>query len=167
MNSHPKFQKYYATDNGEVFRIKGNRPLKAYPDKYGYFSIMLRLNKKTHKVRLNRFVYECFKGLIPNGYVIDHIDNDSGNDSISNLQMVTQQNNIIKKFERGYKIQNKKKGVEAENVDTNIKEVFKSIYRAGKTINICSPSVRRCCEHQQRTAIQRGTGIHYKFSYIN
>jgi len=163
---HPTFKKYYEKD-GQIKNIKTDHIISIQTDKHGYKYIMIRNNNKTHKVRLHRFIYECHKGLIPNGYVIDHIDNNKQNNSINNLQMVTQKANIIKKYAGGVHFNNKKKAVEAINTNNNEKSTYKSISSAGKAINITPPSVRRCCERQQKTAIQRGTGIRYNFTYVH
>jgi len=41
------------------------------------------------KSRMHRIVWEFYEGRIPEGYHIDHIDNDPLNNDISNLQMLT------------------------------------------------------------------------------
>ena len=70
------------------------RPDKKYPKinftarGYGTFSIPL-----------SRFLYVWFKGDIPDGYVVDHIDNDPYNNNIDNLQILTVGDNLAKRFE--------------------------------------------------------------------
>lgn len=51
--------------------------------KTGYF-----LNAKTHK-RLHVYVWEYYKGKIPQGYEVHHKDFDKNNNDISNLQLLT------------------------------------------------------------------------------
>lgn len=46
---------------------------------------------------LQRIVYMYFKGDIPEGYDIDHIDNDSLNNLPSNLQALTRKDNLAKR----------------------------------------------------------------------
>lgn len=44
-------------------------------------------NKKTY--RIHRLVYEAFKGEIPKGYNIHHIDGNKQNNNLSNLRLLT------------------------------------------------------------------------------
>lgn len=45
---------------------------------------------------VHRLVWETFNGEIPEGKEIDHIDNDTRNNHIDNLQLVTRRQNLIK-----------------------------------------------------------------------
>lgn len=42
-------------------------------------------------MRRHRFVYECWRGIIPVGLQIDHIDGDKANNNLNNLQALTPQ----------------------------------------------------------------------------
>ena len=39
---------------------------------------------------IHRFEWECVKGVIPEGFVIDHIDSVKTNNKIENLQLLSQ-----------------------------------------------------------------------------
>ena len=39
--------------------------------------------------RCHVFVYECFNGVVPNGYEIDHIDTNKSNNELKNLQCLS------------------------------------------------------------------------------
>ena len=45
---------------------------------------------------VHRWVWKAFNGEIPNGFVIDHIDADKTNNHLSNLQMLTRDDNLRK-----------------------------------------------------------------------
>lgn len=47
---------------------------------------------------LARIIYAWFNEKVPNGFVVDHIDNDPFNNQLSNLQLLTQEQNLIKRF---------------------------------------------------------------------
>ncbi|MBR2493790.1 MAG: HNH endonuclease [Paludibacteraceae bacterium] len=47
---------------------------------------------------LSKFLYAWFKGEVPEGYVVDHIDNNHFNNSISNLQLLTIKDNLAKRY---------------------------------------------------------------------
>lgn len=72
-----------------------NGSFKAYPA----VGLMYKLEdgKKVQKVEtLHRLVYLQFIGDIPEGMVIDHIDNDPTNNDLDNLQLMTRSENTKK-----------------------------------------------------------------------
>ena len=50
--------------------------------------------QKTYQA--HRFVWECFNGIIPEGKVIDHINNNKEDNRLCNLQLFTHQENCKK-----------------------------------------------------------------------
>lgn len=55
----------------------------------GYLKVPLRVNGKTFQRYIHRLLYETFVGDIPEGYEINHIDEDNLNNDLSNLECVT------------------------------------------------------------------------------
>lgn len=47
---------------------------------------------------LSRIIYAWFYGKVDSGLVVDHIDNDPYNNDPRNLQLLTQEQNLIKRF---------------------------------------------------------------------
>lgn len=106
--------KYTITDSGDVFSYCYNRkrklkPQKASQSKKGYYQVRLhspQVNKKLGKhtygklYYIHRLVWETFKGDIPQNKQIDHIDGDTSNNHIDNLQVLTPRNNMEKYNER-------------------------------------------------------------------
>lgn len=78
----------------------GNRVKKPVKRKFKHCKKESNTYKyKTKNITLHRGVYAWFKGEVPEGYVVDHIDNkhDTQYDSrIDNLQLITQQENSTK-----------------------------------------------------------------------
>lgn len=56
----------------------------------GYYAV----TRGHHSVYIHQFVYELFKGTVPAGMEIDHIDGDKRNNSINNLRTVTKSGNM-------------------------------------------------------------------------
>ncbi len=103
-----KFDGYYATKTGFIIsvKIKGahgkidyNKPrlhsIKA--DKDGYFEVCISLvvenKQKRIYYRVHRLIWETFKGEIPNGLTVDHIDKNVQNNDLSNLRLLTREKN--------------------------------------------------------------------------
>ena len=60
----------------------------------GYFIIQLERCYTIHRI-----VAETFLGSIPEGYDVDHIDGDKSNNSVTNLEIVTHQENMRRYYE--------------------------------------------------------------------
>lgn len=68
------------------------RPDKVYP------KITFSTPRRKYNIPLSRLVYIWYNGDIPDGYVVDHIDNDSYNCSPDNLQLLTVGENLAKRY---------------------------------------------------------------------
>jgi hypothetical protein len=97
---------YYITEEGKVFSDKYNTKsnksrdlieIKPTLNKKGYMYInpYHSVQKRTY-IRLHRWVWETFMGPIPEGLEINHIDHNKLNNSLSNLELVTHRENMIK-----------------------------------------------------------------------
>lgn len=64
----------------------------------GIVNDYIKANYKTESGRksegIHRLVYRYFKGEIPNGMVINHLDGNKRNNHIDNLELTTQSENI-------------------------------------------------------------------------
>lgn len=79
---------------------KCGKVLKGYvsTSKWGRKHLMYDLYHKgvRKKWQAHRLVWYCFKGEIPRGKVVDHIDNNSLNNDLDNLQLLTPTENTRK-----------------------------------------------------------------------
>ena len=94
---------YYATTEGQIFSLYGikHKKMSISVNTKGYGAVGLIYNGVASKREVHRLVYEAFRGPIPKGYVIDHIDNNPLNNKISNLRIVTQKENVRKARDLG------------------------------------------------------------------
>ena len=79
----------------KITTVRGKRKYtqgKAYP------ALSFFWNGKNRSFSLSKFVYAWFKGAVPEGYVVDHKDNNPFNNTLDNLQLLTKQANNIKRF---------------------------------------------------------------------
>lgn len=162
---HPVYCNYGADSMGNVYNVRLKKILRGSIGKDGRKRITV---KKGESVLMSRFIYECFHGLIEKKNVIDHIDNNGTNNMILNLQQLTQQENIIKKYVLdGYDRSGvKMRPVEATNLKTGEKVKYRSMSAAGRILNICAPSVERVCRGICHTTSSRTNNEKYTFKYI-
>lgn len=100
------YQDYYiATTEGDIYSSKWKKPIKLKPQKAsqsakGYYQVRLfsKQFKKGKLQYIHRIIYETFVGDIPDGYEIDHIDGDTTNNEISNLQIIKPRDNKLKYY---------------------------------------------------------------------
>lgn len=109
ISSCGRIQTCRATGGRREANQKGNwKDLKQFPTKLhkGHRCLQAYLYKNGVRVicSVHRLVYETFKGEIPEGYVIDHINRDSLDNHLSNLRIATQGENRIN-------VKNKNSGV--------------------------------------------------------
>ena len=94
--------------NGKVYgtRGPGGKPLDekrelGFVHPSGYVHINLSSNGSKKQVRAHRVVYIAANGHIPDGMVVDHINNDKSDNRICNLQLLTAEENSRKAADDG------------------------------------------------------------------
>lgn len=91
---------YYISDSGAVFSTHRDRLRKQEIDDEGYHRISFPHPGLT-KIAIHRLVYKTWVGEIPDGYVIDHLDNRKWNNNYTNLQAITASENSRKAAQDG------------------------------------------------------------------
>ena len=97
-----KFNGYYLSKTGKVLSTRSGKPKlrKLCTDKFGYVRLCFALRENGKIKRQSYFIHslmlETFKGERPNGFVVDHIDNNPQNNHIENLRYISNENNIRK-----------------------------------------------------------------------
>ena len=106
----------YFVEGEKVFkqRSKGVKEVKQHliitNHKYGkeksyiYVSLIIKRLSGVHKqtpIGLHNVIYAWYKGELPLGYDVDHIDNNPLNNNIDNLQLLTHEENLQKRPIKG------------------------------------------------------------------
>ena len=171
---HQVYDLYAANENGVVIHIIKKVPSKGRKNNNGYMYCCVRkYGERVKTCQAHRFVWECFNGLIPEGKVIDHINNDKEDNRLCNLQLLTQQENCKKSAKnRDYtfitEIKKNKKCVKAINIETNEVLYFNSMYAVNQHLGIDAGIVKMVCEGLNRckSGISKKDGKSYKFEYV-
>ena len=173
-NVHPFYDLYATNESGEVINIIKKVPSKGMKQQSGYMCGSIRKDGGRQETRqVHRFVWECFNGIIPEGKVIDHINNDKEDNRICNLQLLTQQQNCKKASkDRDYTFAAKNheniKCVKAINNDTNEVSYYNSMYAVQQHLGINVGIVKMVCEglNNCKSGISKKNGNSFKFEYV-
>ena len=98
-------QKYTSTSCGRIYR--NGKELKLHPTKKGgHLMFQACIDGKVHGVLVHRLVYHQHNGNIPTGLVVDHVDECKTNNLASNLQLLTNKQNLQKSGKLSVEIAN-------------------------------------------------------------
>ena len=156
---HPYYKYYLASKCGKILSLKWNkkRILKLHTTKYGYLDFNIYENNKGRHYYIHRFVYETFKGEIPKGKEIDHVDRDKKNNNIINLPLLSHLENIRKA---------RCKKVISFNIESGEEKIFESITEAVEFHKIIDSSITLNCQKKIKTCKSKKDGKRYKFFYL-
>lgn len=155
-----KFNTNYEISNlGNVRNVKTKRVLKPSVSNKGYYLVALSKNGKSHTYTIHKLVAEHF-------LVINHKDHNKLNNSIDNLEYVTQQENIQLAFKNGRcdKVKQKAKQnilkasnsekikVNQYDINGNFIKQWNYIREVQKALNINNANISECCRGKRKTA---------------
>ena len=175
---HPVYNLYASDENGNIIHLVKQVPSTGNKRKNGYLFCMVRKHGQNGQngqkgYYVHRFVYECFNGIIPDGEVIDHVNNIKDDNRLCNLQLMTQQENCKKSAKRrdytfAAKNHQNKKCVKATNSDTNEVSYYNSLYAVHQHLGINAGIVKMVCEGINccKTGISKKDNCYYKFEYV-
>ena len=86
---------YFVTDQGEVYREGKDKPLKPDVSTTGYHRVTLSIDGITERFLVHRMVAETYLIPIPGKEYVNHIDNNTSNNTISNLEWCTRSENML------------------------------------------------------------------------
>ena len=159
---HPFYNEYGANRQGDVILIPSSKLIKGRDHNSGYRQVnVCRLGDgKFTSVLVHRFVYECYNGVIPNGMVICHINDDKKDNRLCNLQLITQQ----QRCKKSANFKNVRR-IKATNLETNEISYFKSMSATQQHLGIHSAIVSMCCHGIRKSGTSKNDGCQYAFEY--
>lgn len=118
---HPKFIKYYITDNGKVWSTISNKWLKPGLS-CGRLTVALGRNETE---LVHRLVLEAFIGPCPDKMECCHADDNPLNNNLSNLRWDTRSNNMKEGYKNGkYKRLVGEKGYNAKLKEEDVRVII-------------------------------------------
>jgi hypothetical protein len=95
LKRHPVFTDYASDIDGNIYSLKFNKVKEITKVKHGRGYHQFCLHNGFPKMYLvHRFVYECHNGIIKDSLQCHHIDHNKHNNSLDNLQVVDQLENM-------------------------------------------------------------------------
>ena len=158
---HPIFTNYAASKDGEILNVKTGRILKKNLTDMGYYQFKVNDKKliKPKNYYIHRFEWECVKGVIPEGFVIDHCDSVKTNNKIENLQLLTLGENVRK---------GNRKPITSFNIKNNKQKNYDSILSASLELDISFSIISNICRKVKyyKTVISKKDGDRYSFEFL-
>lgn len=125
---------YFVSNDGEVYSSFSKRKLKLLKrwinDRHFYYYVDVYLNHVQKHVFIHRMVYEVWVGEIPNDMQVNHKDDNKINNSVSNLYVGTQKENIADCIRNGHRepfVESKQKQVVLYDNKYNTSITFKTV----------------------------------------
>lgn len=86
----------YVQRSDGVWQFRRGKRHRVFEDRDGYVHTKLCKDGTSMVYSVHRLVYEAFVGDIPEGYDVDHVDNNRENNHLSNLTVMSHTDNVKK-----------------------------------------------------------------------
>lgn len=162
------FEHYSASSRGEIKNnLTGKIISQSKGTKYVYRFVYLYKEGSRHYKSVSRLVYEAFYGPIPEGFEVNHINEDRNDNSLENLNLMTHKDNINygtrneRMIETRLANHNKKgpnkKGPNEKKIlqldfNGNIIGEFASARDAERKTGCANSHIVECCKGKRKTA---------------
>ena len=160
---------YQASDLGRIKSLGNDKTRKEKVLKPGisdgYYYVGLHKCGKQSSKRVSRLVYETFKGPIPEGMQVNHINEVKSDNRLCNLNLMTPKENMnwgTRGDRASEKMKNKEtmsKWVIQLNKDNEILHFYPSIREAERQTGISNQSIANCCSGKPVYKKKTKTGI--------
>lgn len=151
------FESYEISISGEVINTRTGRKLKVGSNQKGYKQVQISNGVKSKTISIHRVVWESYKGVIPKGMEINHIDGNKENNHVANLEVLTRKENMRHAVEIGLI----KSGVDCllsvsvnqiDVITGDVINTYGSIRQAEKITGVQGSSISSVCSGSRITA---------------
>lgn len=139
-------------DSRGVSYLKKGKVLKQGLRKDGYYQVVLSKDSITKSYSVHRLVYSAFFGEIPFDKEINHIDEDTTNNKLENLNLLSHKSNLNWGSAKERLSENKKKPVKQFSVNGELIKSFQSTVSASSETGISQGNISSCCLGKLKTA---------------
>lgn len=161
---HPIYDLYAASRCGKIIQ----KPLVGNLINTGYLLCMVRRSDDVTQKHylMHRFIWETYNCVIPDDYVVDHLNGNKTDSRLKNLQLVTPQQNTKKYYNEHYHKKGGKGRIKATNLKSNRISYFPSMYSAGKKILINRTSIYYVCSGRTKTSYSDKMKCRFTFEFV-
>lgn len=147
---------YSISPNGDVFSKKRNKFLKPYITKRDIYKyVHLYKSGKRKEVSVHRLVAETFIPNPENKLMVNHIDGNTLNNSVNNLEWVTNQENQLHAIRIGLNKNLGENHKQARKViqmkNYKIIKIWGCINEAERQLKIHQSNIIKCCRGERKT----------------
>lgn len=169
----PNYEGYQVSNLGRVKSLeridalghkRKEKILKPQINDSGYYRIQLQKQSIRKFYYVHRIVYEAFNGQIPEGLQVNHINEVKTDNRLSNLNLMTQKENI--NFGTGIERRSKKqingkcsKSVLQYDLQDNFVKEYASTRQVERETGFSNGNIVNCCKGKLKTA------YNYKWKY--
>lgn len=136
---------YSVSTEGQVYTHKYKKILKPRSKK-GYLNVSLSKNKKRKEFKIHRLVAIDFIPNTENKEQVNHIDGDKNNNKVTNLEWVTQSENIVHSYGLGLHSTIKKPYKMTEDKIIKLKSMLEentALKRMAETLEVSTSTINR------------------------
>lgn len=143
-----EFPNYIISSDGCIINMKTGFVLYGSDKPNGYKEVSIRnANGQRKYVGIHRLIAKAFCQKPTGKEHINHIDGNKRNNVYTNLEWCTPSENIAHAFKTGLKKQDTSgKSVIATNIETGEETLFKTIYRAARSVGTSQGNICMTCQ---------------------
>ena len=131
------FEDYYIDENGNIYDRNKKLMKSKWVDNTGYYQIVLRKDKKKHHVRIHRLMALQFIPNPDNLPQVNHKDGNKLNNSVDNLEWVSNSDNTKHGYDNKlYHTKKRKISIKTTHKITREIKIFSSIRECSKQLGL-------------------------------